>query len=402
MVEANHHQSRARSERIAGARWLLLIHQIPPKPDYFRVKIWRRLQSLGAVAIKNSVYALPNSDQTQEDFQWIVREITAGGGEAMVCEVRLIEGLSDDRVIELFQEARAREYTQLAEEADKQFQMLTVNGKTGRTDDGRAEIASQIARLKRRLAEVAALDFFEAPGAKETEERIAGLEAKLRSRLTARRDGRQREDQAVTSPSSEPGPQGIPNLGSPGQVPGTSSNRLQEYQGRTWVTRKGIHVDRIASAWLIRRFVDPQASFKFVPPQGYEPQAGEIRFDMFEAEFTHEGDCCTFEVLCDRFALEGGPLRAIAEIVHDIDLKESKFGRAETAGISRLIAGIAMNHKDDEDRLPRGFALFDDLYECFRSTPTDAVSAGRDWGPQAPAGKQLEPSEPPKSGEVSE
>jgi len=122
----------------------------------------------------------------------------------------------------------------------------------------------------------------------------------------------------------------------------------------------------MASAWLIRRFIDPDARFKFVPPKGYKPLPGELRFDMFEAEFTHEGDRCTLEVLIERTGIHDPGLSPIAEIVHDIDLKDSKFGRQDTIGIERLIAGIAMTHKDDEVRLERGCAVFNDLYEYFR------------------------------------
>ena len=138
-----------------------------------------------------------------------------------------------------------------------------------------------------------------------------------------------------------------------------------DVRGRVWVTRKGIHVDRIASAWLIRRFVDPDARFKFVPAKGYKPAEKELRFDMFEAEFTHDGDLCTFEVLVSRLGIDDRALVPIAEIVHDIDLKDSKFDRPETSGIDRLIAGIAMGHRDDESRLERGSAVFDGLYEYF-------------------------------------
>src|SRR5262249_5374899 len=128
----------------------------------------------------------------------------------------------------------------------------------------------------------------------------------------------------------------------------------------------GIHVDRMASAWLVRRFIDPDAAFKFVSGKTYRPEPGELRFDMFEAEFTHEGDRCTFEVLMERFGVGDDSLRRIAAIVHDIDLKDTKFGRPETPGIDHLIAGITMGHKEDEARLSRGSALFDDLYEYFR------------------------------------
>jgi hypothetical protein len=138
-----------------------------------------------------------------------------------------------------------------------------------------------------------------------------------------------------------------------------------DLRGRTWVTRAGVHVDRIASAWLIRRFIDRDAAFKFVPAKGYCPEAGELRFDMFEAEFTHEGDRCTFETLCTRLGLADPALQAVGEIVHDIDLKEEKFGRPETAGVARLLAGLARRTRDDRERIERGAELFDDLYESF-------------------------------------
>ncbi|MBI3001400.1 MAG: chromate resistance protein [Deltaproteobacteria bacterium] len=321
-------------ERELEGRWLLLIHQIPPKPNYFRVKIWRRLQRLGAVAVKNSVYVLPKSDQAQEDFQWILREIIEGGGEATLCEARFVEGLSDEQIEELFQAARSSDYHQIAEQAQRIAKSLPANLRDEDDRRGQAEIG--LDRLKRRLADVVAMDFFGAPGREAAHGLISGLEA----RIHATGPGMRRASPVKTRP--------------------------EDFQGYTWVTRKGIHVDRMASGWLIRRFIDAEARFKFVPARGYKPNQGEMRFDMFEAEFTHEGDRCTFEVMIDRLGLTDPALRSIAEIVHDIDLKDSKFSRPESPGIDRLIAGIAMAHKDDETRLSRASAVFDDLYEYFK------------------------------------
>jgi hypothetical protein len=320
---------------VAGTegRWLLLIHQIPPKPNYFRVKIWRRLQRLGAVAVKNSVYVLPKSDQTQEDFQWVLREIVKGGGEATLCEARFVDGLTDEQIEELFQAARSSDYHQIAEDA-RRIAKSFRNHLTAEEDQTRAE--TEVDRLKRRLAEITAIDFFGALG----QEAAQGLVSELDARLRPVRHG---------TGDAAPAKAGLKDL-----------------RGYTWVTRKGIHVDRMASAWLIRGFIDPNARFKFVPAKGYQPQPGEIRFDMYEAEFTHEGDRCTFEVLIERVGLSEPGLRPIAEIVHDIDLKDSKFARPETPGIDRIIAGIAMANKDDETRLARGSALFEDLYEYFK------------------------------------
>jgi hypothetical protein len=314
--------------------WLLLIHQLPPKPDYFRVKIWRRLQRFGAVAIKNSVYVLPKNDQTQEDFQWVLREIIEGGGEGSLCEARFFDGLSDDEVEALFQAARAAEYEQIAEEARRLAEIPWPEGQI--EDNRRTQNEINLARLKRRLAEVVAIDFFGAPGRETAEGLVSGIEM----RFHEHRSGK--------------------------QMSNVAAYRREDLQNKTWVTRKGIYIDRMASAWLVRRFIDPNAPFKFVPAKGYKPLPDELRFDMFEAEFTHEGDHCTFEVLIDRVGIDDAALTPLAEIVHDVDLKDSKFGREETMGIERLIAGVAMAHKEDETRLTRSAVVFDDLYEYFK------------------------------------
>ena len=308
------------------SRLLLLIHQIPPKPDYFRVKIWRRLQRVGAVAVKNSVYVLPKSDATLEDFQWILREISEGGGDASLCEAGFVQGLTDAQIESLFQAARDADYAAVAEEARE----ITRKLKPRRGDDSSVQLEASITKLRNRLSEIVAIDFFDSLGRQTAEGLVSSLE-----QATQRTD---HDD---------------------------SAGALAEYRGRTWVTRKGIHVDRMASAWLVRRFIDEQAKFKFVPARGYQPQKGEIRFDMFDAEFTHEGDRCTAEVLMARFAPNASALRPIVEIVHNIDLKDAKFERPETAGVEALITGICTRSKDDEERLDRGSATFEDLLEFF-------------------------------------
>jgi len=242
----------------AQARWLLLIHQLPPKPDYLRVKMRRRLSRMGAALLKSTVYVLPNGAEALEDFTWLAREIHAAGGSAMVCEARFVEGVGDEEI-----------------------------------------------------------------------EAMLHAES-IESSAAGDRDG----PESVTP-------------------------------GRTWVTRKGVFVDRIASAWLIRRFIDPEARFKFVPARGYRPEPGELRFDMFEAEYTHEGERCTFQTLVARFGLRDAALTAIGEIVHDIDCKDEQFGRPETQGVARLLRGIADATADDVERLERGGRLFDDLYGAF-------------------------------------
>jgi hypothetical protein len=312
-------------------RWLLLIHQLPPKPAYLRVRIGRRLSALGAVALKNTVYALPRTDSAQEDFAWVLREITEAGGEAIVAAAALVEGLRDADVESLFHAARTADYERIADRAAK------LDAALRRRSSPPPRAAAELRRLEAQLASAIAIDFFEAPGREIAEGRLEAIAARIRARTR-----------------TEPADAAPPNR-----------LDLSELSGRTWVTRRGVHVDRIACAWLIRRFLDPEARFAFVAPRGYRVQPGEIRFDMYDAEFTHEGDRCTFEVLLDEAGIKDAALRAVAEIVHDIDLKDAKFGRPEAPGVALLLEGIARADRDDEVRLARGGQIFEDLYRGF-------------------------------------
>src|SRR5215831_12878927 len=292
------------------AIWLLLIHQVPNSPAYLRVKMWRRLQKIGAIAVKNAVYVLPRSEQSAENFHWVAREILEAGGDASVCEASFVEGITARELIALFQAARDSDYEELIQETKELKEELRAAEKAG--DAWASGMAGRVTRIREKLTEIQAIDFFTAPRGKQAETLIAEMEAKVRKAPI------QRPQAAQTG-----------------------------YSGRTWVTRKGVHVDRIASAWLIRRFIDSNARFKFVPAKGYRPEADELRFDMFDAEFTHEGDLCTFEVLIERLNIGDGALRRIAEMIHDIDLKETKFNRPETAGIELIVNAICTKHKED-------------------------------------------------------
>ena len=307
--------------------WLLLLHQLPAQPAYLRVKIWRRLQRLGAVALKNAVYALPFRSEFQEDFEWLLREIKAGGGEGVVCEARLIDGLTDEDVRALFDRARDEEYEEVATEARVLFDRLR---------EPHDQLRAAFLKLRSRLAQVIEVDFFGSSGREAAEGLVNGLAERLAEKTP--------QPAAMASAPVDP---------------------LAALKGRVWVTRTDVHVDRIASAWLVRRFIDAGARFKFVPSKGYVPIEGELRFDMFEAEFTHEGDRCTFEVLLARVGPDDPALRAIAELVHDLDLKDGRFGRPETAGLGALVEGLCAATGDDDERLARGAALLDDLHAYF-------------------------------------
>lgn len=318
-----------------GPRWLLLIHQIPPAPGYLRVKVWRRLQKLGAVAIKNSVYALPLNVQSREDLEWVVREIVEGGGEAFICEANFVEGMDDHQIEALFHAARDVDYARITEEC----RAIVETG--GGTESGGVEFSEAVvARLRRRFEDILTIDFFASRGRLEAMGAIAEIEELLRK-------------------------------SDPSLLPGEGHVELDrsEYRDRTWVTREGIYVDRMASAWLIRRFIDTEATFKFVPATGYREAPGELGFDMFDAAFSHIGDRCTFEVLLKRFSIDDPALADIGEIVHDIDLKDAKFSRKESVGIAAQLTGMALRNSDDEVRLARGAEVFDDLYVFFTDQP---------------------------------
>jgi hypothetical protein len=294
--------------------WLLFIHQIPPKPDYFRVKVRRRLQRIGAVPLKNSVYLLPATEEAMEDFRWLLREVQAEGGEATLCRADLLDGVDDGEVQALFRSEREADYAAIARDAAA----LPDSGHEG-----------EVGRLRRRLEETGRIDFFGAPGREAAERAI--------ERAAGAREGA---------------------AGSGAELP----------QGRTWLTRPGVGVDRMSSAWLIRRFIDPEARFAFAPPAQAQGMRDVLRFDMYEGEFTHEGGRCTFEVLLDRFGLDDPALRAVAEIVHDIDCKEERFGRPETAGIAAIVDGIRGSGADDQLRLAQGATVFEGLYRGFAGT----------------------------------
>ena len=311
--------------------WLLLIHQIPPKPNALRVKIWRRLQQVGAVAIKQSVYVMPFSEQSQEDLSWTLKEIVDGGGNASISEVRFLEGLTDEQVISLFQSARKSDYEKIIQDAN----LLLTDWSSGKiaSKDPTVRGSAQVSKLQRRFNDVAAIDFFNASERGTAEILIKNLAVRL--------SGEGSDSNAV-------------------------QDELAELRGNVWVTRKNLFVDRFACGWLIRRFVDKAAVFKFVDADTYTPKTSEMRFDMFDGQYTHEGDQCTFEVMIKRFGLQDRGLFPLSEIIHDIDLKDNKYGRVETHGLNALLTGLVASQPDDDQRMTEGIQIIEKLYAYFQ------------------------------------
>jgi hypothetical protein len=332
-----------------NARWYLFIHQLPPKPLYLRAKVRKLLSQAGALPLKDSVYVLPSRPDRLPTLQQIA-QVASKGGEAFLWQGQLLEKERDEELVDAFQEARGNDYAALVERVREWTDEL--ERRSGQAPpEGRVRF--RLVHAKRRFDQIARYDFFGAPGRAQAEAALESLEARLQpvSKATARK------------------------------------RPHAELIGRTWVTRRGIQVDRIASAWLIRRFVDDDARFRFIDIHEEQARPGELTFDMVGADFTHEEDRCTFETLVRRINLKDPALARVAEIIHDIDIKDGKFGRAESRGVEQLVLGLLAANPEDERRLDRGFAMLDDLYRSFsRQLGPGSPGKSKDMKPKARKG----------------
>lgn len=315
--------------------WLLLIHQIPAKPSYFRAKIWRRLQQIGAVPVKQAAYAMPDTEQAYEDLTWIAREILQGGGEAIVLQARFRKGIEDEGVMDLFREARKKDYEKLAAEADELREYYRQSNSNLSAD--LLAYKAGLAKLRKSFTGVKAIDFFPVSEQATVEATLADMETIMRQK------------RAITG--------------------GATNNKtdITRLRGKTWVTRANVYVDRMASAWLVQRYVDPAAAFKFVHDASYVAAPGEICFDMPVGEFTHEGELCTFEVMIRQFSPDDQALSQVARIIHDIDLKDDAYNLPETDGIHTLFDGIVAATPDDLERIRQTGVILDNLLASFNN-----------------------------------
>ena len=321
------------SAQTSSRTWLLFVHQLPPTPSNLRVQTWRRLQQVGAIPRKQSVYVLPDTPSTREDFEWLATEVKAAGGDAEVFVATTPDNWASDALVEEFRRVRQDAYATLADELERA--LLRVGG-----SKRRGKRAPSVNRLRdvfrQRLAALERIDFFGSAG----RDRALQLLAEFESRSDARRR-------------------------TPGDsvAPRTASSR-EDYQGRLWVTRPRPGVDRMASAWLIRRFIDPQARFAFAADRTAVRGNG-VPYDMSGVEFSHHAGHCTFETLCVVFGINDEAVKRMSEIVHDLDLKDSRFSPAEAPTVEAMIEGLQLANSDDERLLSEGMTLFESLYRSF-------------------------------------
>lgn len=299
-------------------KWLLWLHGLPTKKGAARVNLWRRLKKCGALPLKTSAYLLPDRPEHHERLQWLAQQVRDDGGEATIIHVTEIEGLGQKDIVRLFNEARAADY-------DTLLPVLTKLAARNRKRP-RESFTADLERLARQFEEIRKIDFFDCPRAQDAQ--------MLLQRAASLRAGRSK-----TSPPLA----------------------AKKFAGKTWLTRPRPEIDRVGSAWLIRKFIDPKARFVFSAHPAKRPDA--IPYDMFEAEFSHHGDDCTFETLVRRFSISDKAVLKIAEMVHDADLEDGKFQTTACIGVDQVLKGWAKSGLSDEELLARGGECFDALYQ---------------------------------------
>jgi len=297
-----------------NSSWLLFLYSLPTRQNTARVAVWRKFKKIGAIQIKNSTYLLPDQPAQYEHFQWLAQQIRDYGGDATLVRAQEIEGMPTEKLVALFNRERDREFG----EVKKALQAFLTRRK-----EKSAGAVAELERLTRQFREISEVDFFQSARGHEVQmllSRAEGVSAKKLSHLDAK-----------------------------------------NYRGKTWTTRPRPEIDRVSSAWLIRNFIDPAASFVFAATP---PSSGEaIPFDMVDVEFSHHGDRCTFETLVQRFSIDDKAVRIIAEMIHDADLEDEKFQRTECVGIDRVLKGWGKSGMTNEEIMVQGFKCFDGLYE---------------------------------------
>jgi len=318
--------------------WLLIFYSVPSKPVNNRMKIWRRLAKAGAVPLKGAVYVLPHDEEHYEFFQWLISEVVAVGGEGDFVRVDHIEGMRDHEIAALFIAQRDEEYRNIEERlggVERQLGSL----KKGSRGLNVKSLSEQIRKIDKEYKDARGIDFFASERGKAAGKRIGALTSEIEMLSGGEKRGSKPATASLTPRAA------------------------RDYQGKIWVTRKRPFVDRIASAWLVRKCIDPGAAFAFVEEKEMEGLGQDrITFDVRNGEFTHVGDLCTFEVLLKSFGIKDRVLRKVAEVVHELDVRDGKYETPEARGIEEILTGIRKTAKDDSEILYRGMAVFEMLY----------------------------------------
>ena len=309
----------------ASDSWLFLLFNLPAKQSSDRVRFWRRLKKFGTIQLKSSTYVLPDEPVHYERFQWLAKEIIDTGGEATLVRVKDIEGMPYTAVAALFNDARSRDYDELVEPLN----LLIKDTKTRKKSP--ESFANQLQKLRQRFQEIRDLDYFESSRGEDLQRLFEKAES----------------------------------IGLPIKRPETKDRlRTENYRNKLWITRPRPEIDRVGSAWLIRMFIDSDAKFVFANTPSETPEA--IPYDMFEVEFSHHGDCCTFETFIERFGIRDRAVHRLAEFIHDADLEDDKFHRLEGFGVEQIFKGFAKQGLSDHEILSKGFECFDALYAQFK------------------------------------
>jgi hypothetical protein len=305
--------------------WLFLLFNLPAKHSRDRVKVWRRLKKFGAIQLKTSTYVLPDEPVHYERFQSLAKEIVDNGGESALVRVKEIEGMPYAALVSMFNEARAREYEEIAEPLT-----LLIRDTRGRKTSSETS-TNQLQKLHKRFQEIYDIDFFESSRGEELQRLFRTAESLESNRGEPERKGRL---------------------------------RAEEYQGKTWIIAPRPEIDRAGAAWLVHKFIDPEAKFVFARTRAKHQSA--LSYVMMESEFSHDSDCCTFETLIELFGIRERAVPRLAEIIHDADLQDDKYHRVEGFGIDEILKGWAKQGLSDEEILLRGFQCLDGLHAQFK------------------------------------
>ena len=302
--------------------WIVFSYSLPSKSGSSpRVNLWRRLRRLGAISPTGGLYILPAQDACMEAFQWLAQEINQSNGQALVMLVQQFEGLTDQQLTELFREARKEDYTEIKDQVAKLEEAIATETNAKMVTD----FQDRLTKLQRQYNDIRRIDYFDSPESMQ----IAAQLAKIAQTL---------------APTAAPSPQ-------------ITHVTIDEYKDKQWVTRPKPHVDRLACAWLIRRFINPEAAIRYA----HRPELEEVTFDMNEGRFNHSGNLCTFETMIRAFDLNVPGLSLLAEIVHEIDLQDERYFHPEITGIETILKGWLQLDWPDTELEKHGIALFEGL-----------------------------------------